>query len=899
MPYEGPAKHADEYFDQLCCIDYLLNSNPDCYAVVCGDFNIDINRISDNLSLLRTFCSQASLHMADSHTSYSIDYSYNFNMQRFSTLDHFLLSDYLFSSTLISCTVCHDCDNLSDHDPISLKLEIPVCDVKCRDESTCHKKLSWLKANDRDIERYRQFLTHNLNNIIAPNLSLLCHNYMCTAPDHLASIDKYYDNIKTACLDASYKAIPFTSKANKNRIAGWNEYIEPLREKSIFWHNLWRELGRPPTGTIAGIMRCTRAAYHRAIKKVKANELDIRKEKLAECIADNQSRDFWKEIHKIGHVGKNSTVAVDGISDSALVANMFADKYQNLYNSVPFDSAEMNQIVASVNNNISKNCNQDDNNALFSREEISKAISNLKSNKSDGSCDLSTNHLKCAPLDLLSIHLANLFSLMLIHGYVPSDLLHGTTMPIPKGNGSNLTSSDNYRGITLVSVFSRLIDLVLLDRYTDKLVTSELQFGFKRKCSTNMCSFVLKETLSYYSNNYTPVYCVFLDASKAFDKVEYCSLFNELVKREIPALFIRLLICMYINQKVSVLWNHVMSDEFSICNGVKQGAIISPILFCIYFDNLMLALKQTGIGCHIGSWFVGGLAYADDVVLLAPSASALRCLLRVCEFFANRFHVTFNALKSKCIVFGKCISQLVPFSICNDSIEFVNSWPHLGHIICNDYNDPEDILNRKYKLFGQINNLICNFSKLSFFSKCKLFFSFCVSHYGCEIWDLDNKKVDEYCAGWRRGLRRLLGLPFDFSSVLLSLVTNSTPIFDEIFRRRFNFIVECLHSQYDLISFVTRHSLLFSGTGSSVYCNIVSFNSKYNIKFHHYSRLNQQFFRSFCFSSLNSIAFCYSYSALETIMLRERELYIPGILVDYASCNNLLTDISSKFRYVQ
>lgn len=894
MPYEGSANHADEYLDQLCCIDFLLNSNSDCHAVVCGDMNADPNKDSDNFKLLSNFCSQASLHMANKHLGYSVDYSYHFNMLRFSTLDHFILSNHLFMSALVSCEVCHDCDNLSDHDPISLKLNISVCDtIHSADTPQPRIKLSWHKVKDCNIERYKQLLTSNLNNIKNPKSTFDCYDTSCSSIHHLNCIDQYYDNIKNACLKASYSSIPRTSKANTNRIAGWNEQIEPLRDKSIFWHNLWRELGRPATGTVACIMRSTRAIYHRAIKKVRADESSIRKERLAECVLNNHSRDFWKEIKQLNHVSSSGAVAVDGISDSSSVANMFADKYQNLYNCVPFDKEEMDKILISLNEKLCSNSSEKDRNILFSKEEITNAIANLKPNKNDGSNDLSTNHLKFAPIDLLSTHLSNLFSLMLIHGHVPSDLLRGTTIPIPKGNGANLTSSDNYRGITLVSVFSRIIDLVILNRYIDRLCTSELQFGFKRKCSTNMCSFVLKETVSYYISNQTPVYCVFLDASKAFDKVEYCLLFNELCNRNLPALIIRLLLNMYVNQKVCVSWKNVMSNEFSVCNGVKQGAIISPVLFCIYFDNLMLALKREGIGCHIGSWFVGGLAYADDVALLAPSASALRRLLTICESFAQTFHVTFNALKSKCIVFGKRPANLLPFTIGNDLIEFVNSWPHLGHVICNNGDDADDISGRKYKLFGQVNNLICNFSRLDFHSRCKLFFSFCCSHYGCELWDLGNKKLEEYCSGWRRGLRRFLGLPYDFNSQLLHCITDSTPIIDELYRRNANFILDCLNSPYSLVSLVANHSLFYSGSSSAVYRNIMSFILKYNTRLHQLCRCNSRYFCSLYFPRTDS---CFSKSAVEIIRIRDGLLSIPGITLDHPSSICFLSHISSQFR---
>ena len=76
------------------------------------------------------------------------------------------------------------------------------------------------------------------------------------------------------------------------------------------------------------------------------------------------------------------------------------------------------------------------------------------------------------------------------------------------------------------SVLGKVFDLVVLDKYSDQLVASDLQFGFKARRSTNMCSMVLKETIAYYVNNRSTVYCTMLDATKAFDRVEYAKLFR-------------------------------------------------------------------------------------------------------------------------------------------------------------------------------------------------------------------------------------------------------------------------------------------------------------------------------------------------------------------------------------
>src|SRR5664279_1443206 len=88
---------------------------------------------------------------------------------------------------------------------------------------------------------------------------------------------------------------------------------------------------------------------------------------------------------------------------------------------------------------------------------------------------------------------------------------------------------------------------------------------------------------------------------------------------------------MYTDQQIRVLWNGEFSTSFSVSNGVKQGAIISPILFCVYLDVLLIELKKAGLGCFVGNWFAAALAYANDILLLAPSTRAMRRMLLILQ----------------------------------------------------------------------------------------------------------------------------------------------------------------------------------------------------------------------------------------------------------------------------
>ena len=111
---------------------------------------------------------------------------------------------------------------------------------------------------------------------------------------------------------------------------------------------------------------------------------------------------------------------------------------------------------------------------------------------------------------------------------------------------------------------------------------------------------VIETVQLYTENGARPVYVLLLDASKAFDKVAFIVLLNELPDRAVCPRIIKLLYVMYTNQSCSVKWDNKQSDYFKISNGIKQGGIISPLLFRCYIDNLFTQLQNSGLGCHVG-----------------------------------------------------------------------------------------------------------------------------------------------------------------------------------------------------------------------------------------------------------------------------------------------------------
>merc|ERR1712082_492737 len=196
-------------------------------------------------------------------------------------------------------------------------------------------------------------------------------------------------------------------------------------------------------------------------------------------------------------------------------------------------------------------------------------------------------------------------------------------IPLIKDGRLSKQCSDNYRALTIGTGLSKLLETVILNKQTDALKTSDLQFGFKEKSSTTTCTFAVLETIEYYKNNGSNVHVLLLDASKAFDRVNYIKLFEKMLKKGMCPLTVRLLLNMYTEQKLQVKWNKLLTDKFNVTNGVRQGGVLSPLFYSIYIDDLLEKLKENGIGCHIGQHFAGVFGYADDIILLCPSLAGL------------------------------------------------------------------------------------------------------------------------------------------------------------------------------------------------------------------------------------------------------------------------------------
>ena len=424
---------------------------------------------------------------------------------------------------------------------------------------------------------------------------------------------------------------------------------------------------------------------------------------------DHDTSSFWKRWRSINSNNQcNFAPVVEGKSTTEEIVGAFKSAFEK--NSKPNNPSKVADLdarfQASHEKFVSSHASSCDCDTYrITLEDTFEAISGMKDGKSADDHGISAEHFKNGPM-ILFVKLTSLFNCMLTHGLVPHQFRYGTITPIIKDKHGDSSDVNNYRGITISPIASKIFERILKSLFSEFLTSSSYQFGFKSKSSTSHALHCLKETINYYIDYGSKVFCSFLDASKAFDRLIHAGLFIKLIERNTPKIFLDILIFWYKDLWCRVKWNGHCGIWFRISAGVRQGGILSPDLYNVYVDELICILQRSGKGCYISNIFAAAIFYADDMCVLSPSLHGLQKLLDICSSYCEEWDVCLNVKKTKNMYFGKRSKISFCPLLNGQPVQWVLEWKYLGVVLKSGIRFSCSITERVKSFYRSLNSIL-------------------------------------------------------------------------------------------------------------------------------------------------------------------------------------------------
>ena len=344
-----------------------------------------------------------------------------------SVIDHFVLSPRLLP-LLAGCGVVDRGDNLSRHCPIWIKLNLGSLPVRKMSPTWIPRRPCWSKATPADTDLYTADLQSRLIDKTLPD-SIWCADPHCHDPHHTADRDKFVVDLLDSLVQSCYTTLPLYGgkwvggkKARQGmNVPGWLENVEPYREESIYWGNVWKKEGRPSTGWLHDLYIKKKAKYHYAVRRAQAAREKYCAEGLlaAALQGDTALLKEMKIIRKGGGGPPDLPDTVGGANGDEEIVEKFRGIYSSLYNSASTKEG-VNILSERIRNLISPH-------SLIDVEKVTgdvvkQAACKMKPRKSDVSGWYTSDSLLNAP-DILFEQLAIVFRSWLIHGTITPCLL--------------------------------------------------------------------------------------------------------------------------------------------------------------------------------------------------------------------------------------------------------------------------------------------------------------------------------------------------------------------------------------------------------------------------------------------------------------------------------------------
>ena len=669
----------------------ILNKLPSNDAIICGDFNLDLHSNSSNQ--INHFVTDMSSH----GFSNSITQSTRIHYDEYGNILSSTLIDHIWS-TLPNIEFSFVLDyQLTDHFPIGCVLNIP-------------------RSNDLKIIRKRQISDQKIKGFQEEFMEFY-NNFKIQGSVHEIFLLVYITLVKLIS-----KHFPITSeicKMKKLKRPWIDKKLEKLISKK---HLIYRKCKM-------GLIPFSRFKIYRNLlnKTLNLAKKLYYKNKFSEINSDPKAT--WKLINDVMNPGKADKKLKIKDGDS-LISNI--STLTNKFNSFYLIESNQNSGSSRFNSSIDMNPN-----SFFlkpiSPAEVSNILYSMKNNSIFSDLPIKVLKFLHEPFCVL---LSDLFNYAITNNVFPDILKNGTIKPIlKKGDPKKIT---NYRPITLLNAISKIFDKILYHRVYDFFekfnLFSKTQFGFMKMKGTEQATLNLLYNINqaFLKNEFCAA--IFVDLSKAFDKVNLDKLLQKLYKYGIRGSTLSFFESYLKNRVIRTKLfdpdscNEIFSDPLTSNLGVAQESNLGPLLFNIYINNMESVFKN----CKL-------IVYADDILVFKSSSNlsdlklSLETELHNLYEYITDLDQNMNMSKTKAMIFSRKRNFSLDITLNNNKIELVNEFKYLGLTIDNKLTFKSHIKNVTTKV-NQANGRLFYLNKfLPIYHLKKIFYSLIYSHLNLHI----------------------------------------------------------------------------------------------------------------------------------------------------------------------
>ena len=711
-----------------------------------------------------------------------------------STIDHFLCSTNLLKHITGYKT---DTRVESNHMPIMMEMQSGLRKHKQQEtKPIIVKKTKW--QEDKMEETKNIIESEEFSQLLAEAERKLD-----------TDVDSSVDTFNQA-MDCANKPMAIQFKVNNNRTTpkGWfdKDCINKKRETTKLLNKLSKIHAKKKKEKYNEAKKEyieKRAEYQKLLKEKKKQ---YKKDGQEQLLANRKdSKQFWATVRRLN----NRKQKVPNITNEE-----WEKHFENLLNPEkrgPDDHIDTEEVNIGQDNNTPQVIENEELDREINQEEIIKAINKLKKGKAPGLDNISPELLQAAGNTILP-YLTNLFNKLFNTGTFPLRWAAAIIVPLYKKGDRDL--ADNYRGISLLSITSKLLTSILNTRLykwaEDNNKINDEQAGFRRNYSTTDHIYTLHSIISnnLYGRRRCKTYVAFIDFKKAFDTVNRHTLWQILHKRGVSTKMLSQIKAIYKTVTAVVRHGSEYTREIICPLGVKQGCLLSPLLFSLLIAEVAYEVVDGG---RTGYQFIPGakelftLLFADDIALISLTPAGLQTQINNLKRAAEKLGLVVNLEKTKIMVFrkGGYLGRLEKWYYGRERIEVVNNYKYLGYTFTTKLSVDIPLAEYTGRAKGKVVSIFRTLYKLGKIDP-NIFFQLYDSQvkpmilYAAEIWGLGRNEIAEKTQLFAG--KKLLGVSSKTPNIFVYVELNRYPIYIDSVVRALSYWFRLLQQDADRLS---------------------------------------------------------------------------------------------------